>query len=397
MADSPEDSSSSPTVILLLKELREFKEWYMLGYFLKLPTEDLKEIERQFSDHGHMRCKTELFELWLRHNPSASWENIAVALEEIGENKLAKAIRTNHLNQLPVNVGHIENSTELPNHLDQSLVRVEKAREDNSTELPDHLDQSPVRVEKAREENFTEVPNHLNQLPVKVEKALMENFTELEREFATLVTDLMSSLEKEQIPLRQLRRFVTVRLELEWDYIQATSIDEFFERIKPYYCFLNTTLLQDLIEKFIGEPLIQQLKTYKKHLDEFTSSNDIALLKEVLSHRTTNAEGMSPVVLKLTGRWLKVTIKHFQEFVNHIFGAGASALTRIRVEDGCVCISWFTHKSAVLSLVASARQNAKFLRLSGVLKLTVGDITILDKCCEAVAHEQYGLLCEVTQ
>ena len=56
-----------------------------------------------------------------------------------------------------------------------------------------------------------------------------------------------------------------------------------------------------------------------------------------------------------------------------------NTLTHIRLEDESIWISWFARKSAIPSLVAMAQQKLEFLKLVGVLKLTVGDITILEQ------------------
>ena len=54
----------------------------------------------------------------------------------------------------------------------------------------------------------------------------------------------------------ELKRFFNELLRDE-DVLQAASIDELFRLIKPHYCFLNITILEDIIEEFVGEPLKQ--------------------------------------------------------------------------------------------------------------------------------------------
>ena len=39
------------------------------------------------------RCKAELFDLWLRQNPSARWDDVASALEQLNEKVLASELR----------------------------------------------------------------------------------------------------------------------------------------------------------------------------------------------------------------------------------------------------------------------------------------------------------------
>ena len=328
-------SDTAPlSLVGLLEELHQVTDWYMLGVYLELPREELSQIERKFESHGLRRCQTELFDLWMKSNPKASWELIAAALEKCGEKALAEDVRKRHSSLLVVSAG-------------------------DKLKLPASQDE-PVRVE--------------------LEKTLVKRFTKLERAFAIIVKDLKKALEGMDTPLKDLHRFLEARLEQSGEYMQATDIDEVFQQISPHYCFLNITLLEDITATFVGEPLKRQLEEYEKQLEEFTSSTKITVLKVIQSQRPPhNAEGMSHVVLKLKGFWLSVTIKRFQKFVSQIFGAKSDALTHIRVEDGCICISWLTRESAIPSLVALAQQKVEFMRHVGVLRLTVGDITVLKK------------------
>ena len=88
---------------------------------------------------------------------------------------------------------------------------------------------------------------------------------------------------------------------------------------------------------------------------------------------------MPQVIFKLTGFWPSVTIKRFQWFVDHIFEANSSALTHIRVKQGCICVTWYARKSAIPSLVAQAQEKILFMRHVGVLSLSVGDTVILEQ------------------
>ena len=189
----------------------------------------------------------------------------------------------------------------------------------------------------------------------------------------------MISLKEKQVPLAALQQFLKIRLEEDGQFIaQSTTVDQLFHLISPHYCFLNTVILMDVIDKFIGEPLKQQLEKYECHLDEFTESTELSLLKEVQS-RCPSGVDMPQVVFKLTGFWPSVTIKHFKRFIDQIFGAESSALTHIRVKDGCICVSWFTRKSVLSSLIALAQQKVEFMRHVGVLRLSIEDTLILDQ------------------
>lgn len=333
-------SSVEISLLDLLEETDQITDWYMLGIYLKLPTDRLTGIERQFSVHGVRRCKAEMFDLWMKSN-SASWELIALALDRCGEKVLANNIRTRHLSATA--------------RVKPPVIDVPKV--------------SQTESQSYQSGDFT----------VKLQRNLdlVEKFRRIEKDFALLASNLQTSLEKEQVSLIILRRFLREFLEDDGGLSQAATIDEVFDVIRPHYCFLNIVILKDIIEEFVGDPMKQQLKRYESQLDEFTESAKLSLLKEVQSQCPPSID-LQRVVFKLAGFWPRVTIKHFQRFVNHIFGVRSSALTHIHVEDGCICVSWFVRKSVVPFLVTLAQQKMEFMKHTLVLGLNMGDVIILD-------------------
>ena len=340
------DSRSPLSVVLLLKELRQVTDWHMLGLYLEIPPQELDKIRQQFLSEGVERCKAAMFDLWLRRNPNASWDNVASALEQAGEAVLASDVRKRFLSS------------------------------DSGSPLPTDL----VTGGEFKEATLT----------LELKKATVRRFSKLESKFAVLVSNVKSALVEKVTPMK-LHSFLEVRLDQKIEFCPSTSTADLFQCISPYYCFLNTMLLENIIDEFIGEPLQCQLDEYEHQLDDFTSSTEIAILEMINSKCQPIPEGVPLVILKLAGRCLNVTIKRFQELVNHIFGAKSGALSNIRVKGGCICITWTTRESAIPSLVALAQEKVEFMRLVGVLRLTVGETIILEQTREEEREEENDL------
>ena len=179
--------------------------------------------------------------------------------------------------------------------------------------------------------------------------------------------------------LKELESFLDIRLDLDGELSHVTSIDDLLQQIRPHFCLFNTVVLKDIIEKFIGKHLKQQLEEYESMLKEFTESAEISLLKEVEFLNESHSTDMPQVIFKLTGFWPSVTIKRFQRFVDHIFEANSSALTNIRVKQGCICVTWYTRKSMIASLTARAQEKVLFMRHVGVISLSIRDTVILEQ------------------
>ena len=71
---------SKVCLLNFLEETADVTDWYMLGLYMGVPSKDLSHIERQFSSQRSARCRAELFDVWMKRTPNASWELIAAAL-----------------------------------------------------------------------------------------------------------------------------------------------------------------------------------------------------------------------------------------------------------------------------------------------------------------------------
>lgn len=67
--------------------------WEDLGEKLSLPGYKLKEITMDLAHKGTSRQKSEMIDLWLRYDVTASWGKLCEALEQIDERRLAYEIR----------------------------------------------------------------------------------------------------------------------------------------------------------------------------------------------------------------------------------------------------------------------------------------------------------------
>ena len=311
-----------------LKETANVTDWYMLGVYMGVPPKDLMYIEKQSSGQGSARCRTELFDVWMKRTPNASWELIAAALVELGETVLAEKVRTRYAALVP----------------------------------------SPLASSRAS-----------STVRVVLDKSLVVDLSTLEREFASLFTNLKMSLKGKKVSLKELESFLDIRLDLDGELSQVANIDALLQQIRPHFCLFNIVILKDIIEKFIGKPMKQQLEEYESKLEKFTETATLFLLKGVEFLSQSSSADMPQVIFKLTGFWPSVTIKRFQRFVDHVFEANSSALTHIRVKQGCICVTWYARKSAVPSLAARAQEKVLFMRHVGVLSLSVGDTVILEQ------------------
>ena len=76
-----------------LKELMHLRvsDWYRLGLALKLDSYDLDIIEENYQRNRRKQtCK--MFDLWLRKQADASYEQLIKALWEVGDQRVANSL-----------------------------------------------------------------------------------------------------------------------------------------------------------------------------------------------------------------------------------------------------------------------------------------------------------------
>ena len=190
-------------VRLLVTGVQKISDWYMLGVHLGVPNEELNKIDRQFSSHGVERCKAELFDLWLRRNPSARWDDVTSALEQLNEMTLANELRA--LCRVS-GAYHTSGGTSSTG----SALTVSSPPCEGNEQKPV---QEPVRV--------------------KVSKSTVRQFAKLESKFASLVCNVKSMAESKGILLGKLHSFLEVRLSQEIEFCTSTSISVLFKCITP--------------------------------------------------------------------------------------------------------------------------------------------------------------------
>ena len=80
----------------LSKELATV-DWYYLGIKFNLQPDQLHSIQASNPAAGIQRWKCDMFDLWLRSHPTAAWEDVVKALQQMEEYKVAETIQQKYL------------------------------------------------------------------------------------------------------------------------------------------------------------------------------------------------------------------------------------------------------------------------------------------------------------
>ena len=81
---------------LLLEAVSNVTDWHALGRRLGLTMDQLRGIELTYHINGLGRLKAEVFDVWLKSSPKASWADLITALRAMGEDRVASDIAVRH-------------------------------------------------------------------------------------------------------------------------------------------------------------------------------------------------------------------------------------------------------------------------------------------------------------
>ena len=96
-----------PDTAALCNELASVSDWRTLGLYLGVQDYELNQIERSHPTEGCSRWKEEIFSLWLKHMPSASWGDVVGALRRMGENTEAERIELKYIIGVPAHASKL--------------------------------------------------------------------------------------------------------------------------------------------------------------------------------------------------------------------------------------------------------------------------------------------------
>ena len=82
---------------LLVEAVSNVTDWHTLGLKLGLTMSQLDEIEDTYRRVG--RRKAEMFDVWLKSSPNASWADLITALKSMNEYTVASEIAVHYSEQ----------------------------------------------------------------------------------------------------------------------------------------------------------------------------------------------------------------------------------------------------------------------------------------------------------
>ena len=354
MSYSPTDK---PTVEQLCDELSSIiKDWQ---YFAKsLPGIDMKHIQMIEYDHrndGICRLKMALFEKWLNVYPRATWSNVSDALMKIGMASLASSLVKQSVSDIassPMSLPHTPPSQQPPlPATQQSLVTPQ-----------------PPRIHITDD---SKVEQSLDSLIASFKDIVFD----IREELSTFVSEEPGRLQRVIRYSENIGPLTTVKLD-------SSSFDEFFDALHPYYDFLDCSILRDIVKKFLGGKLAEDLEAHSAKAREFFRTFPIKQLATDIHQVFNHFQDLPILEAKLEAPWEDAAIEGLYVLIKHLLPktiqSQYSLMNNIVILPGCLLLQYgIRDHSMIDTIIQHAQHNIDLMKLIGVFQLTIGGIPVI--------------------
>ena len=212
-----------------------------------------------------------------------------------------------------------------------------------------------------------------SKCPIKATiEALYEKFAKLD---ADVQKELRTVIENEPSLLLDITTFAR-RYVGENNLLTQDKIYDLFGKLQVHYDFLNCELIKAIINNFLeGHQLQADMKHYLEELDSFLDSPSLLDIKEfieeglIATHNGT--ETTCKVVIRLTGRWGKISFKVFQDVIHFIISK--ELIAHINIITGSFLVTFLAPASHSLNIAEKALTKTNFMHRVGIIEMYIND------------------------
>ena len=348
MSYSPTDK---PTVHLLCDKLSSVTyDWKCFAK--ELPGIDQKHIDIIGYDHRNdsIQClQRALFQKWLDVHPGATWSNVYDALVSVDKVSLAR-----------------------------SLVKVVNQSVSDIASSPMSLPHTPPSQQRQVLQIDEKDEQFIEESLTKLHETFIEIIYEVKVAFSDLVTHQPAQLHN---IIRYAEEAVSPSQVVQFE---ASTINEFFHQIRPYYDFLDCKVVTTIANKFIDGELVQKLKEHSSLARKFCRKLPVKQLAKQLQKAFANVQNLPTLEAKLETVWEEVAIEGLYVLIQHLLPNAVkkhpqySLMNNIVILPGCLLLQYgIRDRSMIDTIIQHVRHNIELMRLIGVFQLAVDGTPVI--------------------
>ena len=212
---------------------------------------------------------------------------------------------------------------------------------------------------------------------IYIDKTISNEFNKISTSFTSLVLTIKQTLQRKFVSVDDLQDVLEDQCKLEPLSTEVATFQKVFARVRQHYCFLNYHILAYLVHMFLSDekPLQQLLVDYTNKLETFKESTMIKDLMKLIKEKRELCGNHKIIELKTRDYWGAVVLNKFERLAKLIFQNIYDCAAQIRIEDGCICVSWVIPDIDTSVLVTVSPD---LLKVVGVISLKIDDMVLYE-------------------
>ena len=350
---------SDPSIDQFAESLSKEPDWYSLGVFLGVPSNELDRIGENYNKISVTRCFIEMYKCLDRLRKAPSWDFIASKLRLLDNHALAEQIDSTYIHP----------SLEPPSESSSSN------SEQSGAGIPDSVDQTSIAPK-------VPVPPEVSKQYFTLSLRLTDIYLHFKDVFAA-----------SSVKIEKVQHLIKRHWGIDPHAGNEATWENLFLRLDEECCmFDNPHVLSVIIDKFLSDNqvLSKQMGEFDKAVDSFKSSAKMDHLVDLLKKKKGSIKSnIQTIRLKVKELWSQCTLKHFETAMKILLESLYDHLSSLSVDMGCYCISWITSVDFPASklLPKNSEDLFKVFKIIGIISLQIGEEMVYDSTEEVPGCE----------
>ena len=347
-------SCSVPTLRQLSAELRDIKNWYLLGLQLNFSTDTLDYIKK--THDGSDRQCIEMIEHWISSSKNPTWGDVHEALRNIGESVIAAEIASKY-------------------NIQPGITREEKL-------LTSHTDHSSGSSEEKSQSSSTAKALKPRRLISREERRIVCYFT--------IVMDRIIEIVVSSVSLDKLLQFLYLychQLYPEIHYLDqrtlqsTSSVSAVMKSLVPEYVnYMETELLEAIIERFECKEAQSLLQQYH---DRYPINRLLTNMPNPVSDERLDLTRRKRLRVECNGDIVfessrAVDVKRIRTAIESATGIDHQFVTHAQHSEGSLRLIFLIPESVAGIFQELCDEDLELLAEAGIVELQIDDFVISD-------------------
>ena len=343
---------SDPSIDQFAEALSKEPDWYSLGVFLGVPSNELDRIGEIYNKISVTRCLIEMYKCLDRLGKAPSWDFIASKLRALDHHALAE-------------------------HIDSTYIHPSPSESSGS-----NSDQSGAGIPSDSVAPKVPVPPEVSKQYFTLSLRLTDIYLHFKDVFAA-----------SSVKIEKVQHVIKRHWGIDPHAGNEATWENLFLRLDEECCmFDDPHVLSVIIDKFLSDDqvLSRQMGEFEKAVDSFKSSAKMGHLVDLLKKKKRSIKSnIQTIRLKVKEHWSHCTLKHFETAMKILLESLYDHLSSLSVDTGCYCISWITSVDFPASklLPKNSEDLFKVFKIIGIISLQIGKEMVYDSTEEVPGCE----------